>query len=198
MTDTLNRLTSALRIALLAIAATLLLTACGQGNETQSSDDMADAARETTLPAAAPDTAADMAADEVPTMDNAALAAARRERVEVLAASWPADPVYQYAFDALDPSLSITAEATSTFFDPEDDYWGLPRTPGYEAVDLNCTACHSLRIVMQQHATRERWDHLLTWMVEEQGMYPMPDEERALVLAYLVEHFGAESEAAEE
>jgi hypothetical protein len=58
-------------------------------------------------------------------------------------------------------------------------------------VDQNCTACHSIRIVMQQHATEERWDHLLTWMVEEQGMWEMPEEERATVLAYLTEHFGA-------
>jgi hypothetical protein len=114
----------------------------------------------------------------------------RRARVSEMADGWNPEPVYHYAFDAMDPSLSVSAGEAGTMFDPADDYWGLPRTDGYMLVDQNCTACHSIRIVMQQHQTEERWDYLLTWMVQDQGMWEMPAEERASVLAYLVEHFG--------
>ena len=53
-----------------------------------------------------------------------------------------------------------------------------------------CGACHSLRLVQQQGLSRERWDELLAWMVEEQGMAELPAAERELVLDYLAEHYG--------
>lgn len=110
---------------------------------------------------------------------------------EIMAASWGGAISYAPAYVALNPYQSISAEITQTLFDPSDDYWGLPRSPGHEWTSAYCVACHSLQIVMQQRQTREGWDYLLTWMVEKQGMAPLPDDTRAEVLDYLVREFPA-------
>ena len=75
-------------------------------------------------------------------------------------------------------------------FDPDKDYWGLPRDDGYEDVALYCSACHTLEIVMQQRAGRQRWAHMLDWMTKEQNMPPLPDGDQLRVLDYLAKNFG--------
>jgi len=115
---------------------------------------------------------------------------ARAERIRQFAERWPTNPDYAPAFNALDPAIDIGSAADSRF-DPGDDYFGLPRADGYELVFGYCRSCHSLRIVMQQHATRERWEELLDWMVEKQGMAEPPAQDRAALLEYLSVNFGA-------
>lgn len=116
-----------------------------------------------------------------------------RARVAAMAESWPTTPDYSDGFYALAPALSNAAgEATTTKFDPEDDYWGLPRSPGYEEIDMYCTSCHSLEIVMQQNLSHERWSELLTWMQEKQGMMPPEPADLDLLLTYLASEFGTE------
>ena len=61
---------------------------------------------------------------------------------------------------------------------------------GAEETYIYCAACHSERIVAQQGLTRERWDELLVWMVEKQGMHPIDEPERSLILDYLAENYG--------
>ena len=100
---------------------------------------------------------------------------------------------YAPAYSALDPLLNVDTNTSAVLFDPQDDYWGLPRSNGFEETAAYCTACHSLRIVMQQQQTRDGWDYLLTWMSEKQGMAkPYPDD-RELLLDYLTREFGSES-----
>lgn len=96
---------------------------------------------------------------------------------------------YAPDYSALDPLTPAVGSAARDLFNPQDDYWGLPRTTGYEETAAYCTACHSLRIVMQQRQTREGWDYLLTWMSEKQGMAPPHPEDRETILNYLAEHF---------
>lgn len=67
---------------------------------------------------------------------------------------------------------------------------GWPPGPGQVEAGRLCSACHSLAIVKQQRLSRATWDELLDWMVDEQGMAAQPPETRALILDYLVEHFG--------
>ncbi len=98
---------------------------------------------------------------------------------------------FHYTFNALDPSASELLAATS-IFDPDDEYFGLPDTNGRELVAAYCASCHSLRIVMQQQANETRWNQMLTWMTEKQGMPELPKEERRIVIKYLSENFGAE------
>jgi cytochrome c len=56
-----------------------------------------------------------------------------------------------------------------------------------------CITCHSLAIVKQQGLSRKRWDELLDWMVEEQGMPEYDENTRTVILDYLERHFGIES-----
>lgn len=72
----------------------------------------------------------------------------------------------------------------------EEDFAGLPAGSGREEVFYLCAACHSLKLVTQQGLPRDRWDELLTWMTEKQGMPELDGTERDLVLDYLAEHYG--------
>lgn len=71
----------------------------------------------------------------------------------------------------------------------DEDYGGLPEAPGQEEVFYACNACHSIRLVTQQRLSRQRWDELLDWMVEKQGMAELAAEDRALILDYLATYY---------
>lgn len=113
-------------------------------------------------------------------------------RVEEMAAGWTGVINYTPAYAALYPFQSATNPIAASLFDPADDYWGLPRTDGYENVAAYCAACHSLQIVMAQRQSRDGWDYLLTWMVEKQGMAEAPQDTRQEMLNYLAREFSAE------
>jgi cytochrome c len=66
-----------------------------------------------------------------------------------------------------------------------------PAGPGQAETGVLCNACHSLAIVKQQRLSRDVWDKLLDWMVEEQGMAEQTPERRLLILDYLAAHFGS-------
>jgi len=72
----------------------------------------------------------------------------------------------------------------------------LPDGVGGEEVEAYCSACHSLKTVVQQGLTREDWEELLVWMVEEQEMEPIDAEDRKLVLDYLAENISPEANLA--
>ncbi|MDV6249893.1 c-type cytochrome [Vibrio sp. EA2] len=65
-------------------------------------------------------------------------------------------------------------------------------TPGenMELVAAICSACHSLHMVAQQGLSRKRWDKMLDWMIEEQGMEELSQDDREAVLDYLSTHYG--------
>ncbi len=65
-----------------------------------------------------------------------------------------------------------------------------PPGQGRELTGHVCNACHSLAIVKQQGLSRDSWDELLDWMVEEQGMDELGDEQRQQILNFLATHFG--------
>ncbi len=66
----------------------------------------------------------------------------------------------------------------------------LPDTAGREETFYTCSACHSFTLVAQQGLTREGWDELIDWMVEEQGMDEPDPETRERILTYLTRWFG--------
>lgn len=71
------------------------------------------------------------------------------------------------------------------------DWQGLPAGAGREEVFYTCNVCHSLKLVMQQNLSRDSWAETLEWMVEEQGMSEIEDEEvKARLLDYLATHYG--------
>ncbi len=65
-------------------------------------------------------------------------------------------------------------------------------TPGenMELVAAICSACHSLHMVSQQGLSRSRWDKMLDWMIEEQGMEELSQDDREAVLDYLSMYYG--------
>jgi len=148
----------------------------------------------TLLTACAPDatTNSDQQAVQSPS-DKPELQHRRKARVKQMADSWQGSVNLKDPFNALDPMIKPSSVGRGSVFDASDDYWGLPRTIGYEEVATSCASCHSLAIVMQQHVTAERWQYLLTWMVEKQNMPPLDPEERALVLNYLTTHFSSDN-----
>jgi hypothetical protein len=120
-----------------------------------------------------------------------ALELRRTARTKAMAESYAASISFKDQYNALDPRLKRSGVTRGSSFDANDDYWGLPRTEGYEEVAAYCSACHSLAIVMQQHVTPERWEYLLKWMVEKQGMPALDPNEHALVKAYLIKNFSS-------
>jgi cytochrome c len=101
-----------------------------------------------------------------------------------------ADPVERAALVAYlatlqDGGPSAVAAAAQPDFGPD---W--PAGPGQAEAGVLCNVCHSLAIVKQQRLTRDVWDGLLDWMVEEQGMPEQTPERRLLILEYLATHFG--------
>lgn len=71
--------------------------------------------------------------------------------------------------------------------------FGLPDTEGVDIVYYTCTACHSAALFSAQRLTPQRWDEVLTWMVETQNMAEPPAEDREIILDYLVRHFSTQS-----
>ena len=70
------------------------------------------------------------------------------------------------------------------------DFGGLPDGDGREATAVICSACHSLKTVTQQGLSSDRWDELMDWMVEKQGMAPLDADTRTRIVGYLTDHFG--------
>jgi len=82
-----------------------------------------------------------------------------------------------------------SAGTESQAVEQEEDFGQLFIAPGVEETYYACTACHSEMIVAQQGKTRDGWDDLLDWMIEEQGMSELPSDERDIILDYLAEHY---------
>ena len=80
--------------------------------------------------------------------------------------------------------------ASSPALAQDDDYDGLPPGEHRDLVYGYCSACHSAQLVSQQGLSRKRWDDLLVWMVDEQGMYPIEEPDRTQVLDYLATELG--------
>jgi len=72
-----------------------------------------------------------------------------------------------------------------------DEFDAMPDGPGKEDTYYNCIACHSFQVVTRQGMTRAMWDDTLTLMVERHGMFDLPEDERAVILEYLAEHYPA-------
>lgn len=74
----------------------------------------------------------------------------------------------------------------------EDEFGILFVADGVDTTYYACTACHSEMIVAQQGKTRDGWDKLLDWMIEEQGMSELPQDERDVILDYLAAHYNTD------
>nr|ADI87851.1 hypothetical protein AKSOIL_0343 [uncultured bacterium Ak20-3] len=67
----------------------------------------------------------------------------------------------------------------------ESDGIILPPGPNRELVIQNCIACHSERLIVQNHMSRKQWDEKITWMQEKQNLWPLASDTRRRILDYL-------------
>ncbi|KAE9629326.1 c-type cytochrome [Parasedimentitalea maritima] len=74
--------------------------------------------------------------------------------------------------------------------DEEYEYGILFDAPGVEETFYACSACHSEMIVAQQGLTRDGWEELFEWMVEDQGAAEIDEPNRTIILDYLTAHYG--------
>ncbi len=71
----------------------------------------------------------------------------------------------------------------------EGDFGKLKVAAGVEETYYTCTACHSEMIVAQQGLSREGWEKMLKWMVDEQGMDEIAEPDHTIILDYLTAHY---------
>jgi len=71
---------------------------------------------------------------------------------------------------------------------------GLAIAPGVELVSTVCTVCHSSKIIIQNRADRDGWRDMIRWMQEKQGLWPLGEQEAA-ILDYLSSQYGPQSSA---
>lgn len=110
------------------------------------------------------------------------------------------DPMAYYAQrGALDPNnpmagliVGASAPANAPPIDPAAPFGGMPPGAGRELTFALCSACHSIKLVTQQHLAPKRWDYLWGWMIKEQRMPAAPDEVRDVILGYLKQHYSAQ------
>ena len=70
-----------------------------------------------------------------------------------------------------------------------DGKTGLVIAPGFEVVSVQCTVCHSARLIVQNRSDREGWLAMIRWMQATQGLWPLGDQEDS-VLDYLASNYG--------
>ena len=112
----------------------------------------------------------------------------RLARIKNMAEHWPKQPDFRDRFNPLNPAADISVDTK-----PGDASAALPKDANgtYELVAAYCGGCHSLNIVTQQHASRQRWEQLLVWMEKKQGMPKLPEKEEAEILDYLSTYFSS-------
>jgi hypothetical protein len=74
----------------------------------------------------------------------------------------------------------------------QDDYDLLPDGVGKDMVYALCSGCHSIRLVAQQGLSPKRWEKMLDWMVEEQGMAELDAETHDVVMDYLTNNLNTD------
>ncbi len=89
-------------------------------------------------------------------------------------------------------SLALLLAPLGAQADEPPEFGVLVDAPGAEETYYGCVACHSEMIIAQQGLTREGWDDMLVWMVEEQGMPEFEPEERDVILDYLATHYNVD------
>jgi hypothetical protein len=65
---------------------------------------------------------------------------------------------------------------------------GLIADEGLKLVIANCTACHSAKLVTQNHADRDGWQKMIRWMQNSQNLWDLGQQED-LILDYLSKNY---------
>jgi CxxC motif-containing protein (DUF1111 family) len=65
---------------------------------------------------------------------------------------------------------------------------GLIADKNYQLVIQQCTSCHSLKLITQTQATRERWEELIRWMQANHKLWDLGENEGP-ILDYLARNY---------
>jgi hypothetical protein len=76
--------------------------------------------------------------------------------------------------------------ADSARKDPET---GLAVDDQLMLVKGQCTACHSSKLILQSHFSRDKWIERIRWMQRTQKLWDLGESEPA-ILTYLTKHYG--------
>lgn len=98
----------------------------------------------------------------------------------------------RYAVLRLSLGITLIGVTAAGFAQEIDAATGLVVDQGWELVRANCIACHSLRLVTAQRATRQTWLDLIRWMQRTQNLWQFQAEDEASMLDYLAKHYHPE------
>ncbi len=71
-----------------------------------------------------------------------------------------------------------------------DKTTGLIKADGWQVVRNNCIACHSAKLITQNHATKNKWHAIIIWMQETQGLPKLDEGSLQTILTYLSSQYG--------
>ncbi len=74
---------------------------------------------------------------------------------------------------------------------------GLIADEGYEVVKVQCGACHSLKLVTQNRATRDGWEEIIRWMQATQKLWDLGSNED-VILDYLAKNYAPQQKSRRE
>ena len=86
--------------------------------------------------------------------------------------------------------LSVAAPISIFSAQELDRATGLIVEPGWQAVQANCTTCHSALLITQNSGNRAVWESRIVWMQETQGMPALDAGLEDTILGYLARHYG--------
>lgn len=61
---------------------------------------------------------------------------------------------------------------------------------GWQAVQENCTECHSTLLITQNSGSKTVWESRIRWMQETQGLQQLEDSLEESILNYLTQNYG--------
>ncbi len=71
-----------------------------------------------------------------------------------------------------------------------DRVTGLAMVEGWQAVQANCTECHSTLLITQNSGSRAVWESRIRWMQSSQGLAELEPELESRILDYLATNYG--------
>ncbi|WP_051234114.1 hypothetical protein [Halomonas halocynthiae] len=90
------------------------------------------------------------------------------------------------------PLSGWAASQSTPETDPDS---GMVIAENWQVVKANCSACHSIKLVTQNHGSRAHWEYLIRWMQDTQGLWEFQPEMEDNILDYLATYYGPKSDA---
>ena len=84
----------------------------------------------------------------------------------------------------------FSAGSTAFAQEPElDPFTGFKMSGDWELVRNNCIACHSTKLITQQHGSASQWLDIIRWMQEKQNLWQFDADTEEKIIAYLAENY---------